>query len=145
MISLRSKRFPCGLRTRNESQRPREKLHFLALFHFSRDQNWESRSSVFLCSETKRKRLLRRLIQIKNGLIPRTPGPILWSGRSQILSFIPAELVTTHKRKWRLNVVVCAQYFSIIFSSNLKWRNRNFKWWLPDYEKKLNGGRVAHF
>ena len=30
-------------------------------FHFSRGQNRESRSSVFLCSETKRKRLLRRL------------------------------------------------------------------------------------
>ena len=31
---------------------------FWLLFHFSRDQNRESRSSVFLCSETKRKRLL---------------------------------------------------------------------------------------
>ena len=31
------------------------------LFHFSRGQNQESRSSVFPCSETKRKRLLRRL------------------------------------------------------------------------------------
>ena len=30
-------------------------------FHFSRGQNRKSRSSVFLCSETKRKRLLRRL------------------------------------------------------------------------------------
>ena len=30
-------------------------------FHFSRGQNRESRSSVFLCSETARKRLLRRL------------------------------------------------------------------------------------
>ena len=34
---------------------------FWPLFHFSRGQNRESRSSVFLCSETKRKRLLRRL------------------------------------------------------------------------------------
>ena len=31
-------------------------------FHFSRGENRESRSSVFLCSETARKRLLRRLI-----------------------------------------------------------------------------------
>ena len=31
------------------------------LFHFSRGQNRESRSSVFLCCGTKRKRLLRRL------------------------------------------------------------------------------------
>ena len=34
---------------------------FWLLFHFSRGQNRGSRSSVFLCSETKRKRLLRRL------------------------------------------------------------------------------------
>ena len=34
---------------------------FWLLFHFSRGQNWESRSSVFLCSKAKRKRLLRRL------------------------------------------------------------------------------------
>ena len=31
--------------------------------HFSRGQNRESRSSVFLCSETARKRLLRRLLK----------------------------------------------------------------------------------
>ena len=35
------------------------------LFHFSRGQNRESRSSVFLCSETKRKRLLRRLLSAR--------------------------------------------------------------------------------
>ena len=34
---------------------------FWLLFHFSLGQNRESRSSVFLCSKTKRKRLLRRL------------------------------------------------------------------------------------
>ena len=34
---------------------------FWLLFHFSRGQNRESGSSVFLCFETKRKRLLRRL------------------------------------------------------------------------------------
>ena len=34
---------------------------FWLLFHFSRGQNLEYRSSVFLCSETKRKRLLCRL------------------------------------------------------------------------------------
>ena len=34
---------------------------FWLSFHFSRGQNWISRSSVFFCSETKRKRLLRRL------------------------------------------------------------------------------------
>ena len=35
---------------------------FWVLFHFSLGQNRESRSSVFLWSETKRKRLLSRLI-----------------------------------------------------------------------------------
>ena len=34
---------------------------FWLSFHFSRSQNRKSPSSVFLCSETKRKRLLRRL------------------------------------------------------------------------------------
>ena len=47
-----------GERTRNESQRPREKW---LSFHFSRGQNRKSPSSVFLCPETKRKRLPRRL------------------------------------------------------------------------------------
>ena len=70
--SLRSKRFPavCPLpsppreqRRRNESlgtARKKAQVKGL-LFHFSRGQNRESCSSVFLCSETKRKRLLRRL------------------------------------------------------------------------------------
>ena len=35
--------------------------HFWLSFHFSRCQNRKSPSSVFLCPETKRKRLLRRL------------------------------------------------------------------------------------
>ena len=39
---------------------------FWFFFHFSRGQNRESRSLVFLCSETKRKRLLRRLTFIRN-------------------------------------------------------------------------------
>ena len=38
---------------------------FWFLFHFSRGQNRESRSSVFLCSETKRKTLPRRLPQTR--------------------------------------------------------------------------------
>ena len=52
-------------RTRNKSQRPREKwgeyvkeFHFSALVQFFR----KSRPSIFFCSETKRKRLLRRLL-----------------------------------------------------------------------------------
>ena len=48
-----------------ESQRPREKwpltFFFWLLSNFSRGQNRKSRSSVFLYSETKRKRSLRRL------------------------------------------------------------------------------------
>ena len=43
------------------SPSPSPTVIFWLLFHFSRGQNRESRSSVFLCSETKRKRLLRRL------------------------------------------------------------------------------------
>ena len=69
-VCLRSKRFRAvsEQRTRNEGQRSREKWHewksgegWLS-FHFSLGQNRKSRSSVFLCPETKRKRLLRRLI-----------------------------------------------------------------------------------
>ena len=42
---------------------PSPLFHFFWLsFHFSRGRNRKSRSSVFLCPETKRKRLLRRLI-----------------------------------------------------------------------------------
>ena len=60
-ISLRSKRFRLVLEqtTKDESQRPLEKIWLS--FHFSRCQNQKSPSLVFLCSETKRKHLLRRL------------------------------------------------------------------------------------
>ena len=51
LCSLRSKRFRAFPPT----------FIFWLLFHFSRGQNRESRSLVVLCSETKRKRLLRRL------------------------------------------------------------------------------------
>ena len=40
---------------------PPPSFMFLLSFHFSRGQSRESRSSVFLCSVAKRKRLLRRL------------------------------------------------------------------------------------
>ena len=40
---------------------PSPSFTFWLSFHFSRGQNRKSPSSVFLCSETKRKRLLRRL------------------------------------------------------------------------------------
>ena len=59
--SLRSKRFRAVSeeRTRNESQTPRENG---ASKRSGRGR--KSRSSIFLCSETKRKRLLRRLYKI---------------------------------------------------------------------------------
>ena len=59
-ISLRSKRsrLVSEQATKDESQRPLEKIWLS--FHFSRGQNRKSPSSVFLGSETKRKRLLRR-------------------------------------------------------------------------------------
>ena len=41
---------------------PPPSFTFWLSFHFSRGQNRKSPSSVFLCSETKRKRLLRRLL-----------------------------------------------------------------------------------
>ena len=44
---------------------PSPSFTFWLSFHFSRGQNRKSPSSVFLCSETKRKRLLRRLISGK--------------------------------------------------------------------------------
>ena len=80
--------FPCGLGAKNEEREskttrkmaqvkerggggeerkvlpsppPPPTFIFWLLFHFSRGQNRESRSPVFLCSETKRKLLLRRL------------------------------------------------------------------------------------
>ena len=59
--SLRSKRFRAV-----SEQGSREK--WLSL-HFSRGQNRESRSSVFLCSETARKRLLRRLFFCKKVIL----------------------------------------------------------------------------
>ena len=54
LASLRSRRFLCGLGTKNESQRPREKWsdkksgEFLTLVPYLRDQNQKSRSTSFL-------------------------------------------------------------------------------------------------
>ena len=60
-ISLRSKRsrLVSEQTTKDKSQKPLEK-NWLS-FHFSRCQNRKCPSSVFLYTETKRKRLLRRL------------------------------------------------------------------------------------
>ena len=44
---------------------PPPSFTFWLSFHFSRGQNRKSPSSVFFCSETKRKRLLRRLMIYK--------------------------------------------------------------------------------
>ena len=64
--SLRSKRcFPCGLEAKNEERESKTARNMARVkelsFQFSRSQNGKSRSSVFLCSETNQKRLLRRL------------------------------------------------------------------------------------
>ena len=62
-----SKRARRGGEERKETQRflpsprPPPTFIFWLLFHFSRGQNWESHSSVFLCSETEQKRLPWRL------------------------------------------------------------------------------------
>ena len=49
-----------GRKLRKHPPPPRSFIFWLS-FHFPRGQNRKSRSSVFLCSETKRKRVLRRL------------------------------------------------------------------------------------
>ena len=77
--SLRSKRFRLVSEqtTRDESQRPRQKLRKLKSregwlsFHFSRCEIRKCPSSVFLCSETKEKlkdRFARTAALIWNGL-----------------------------------------------------------------------------
>ena len=58
-----SLRFP-EQKTRNESQ-----SHFLAFVPFLARQSRKSCTSAFLCSETKRKRLVRRLLFNKNHLL----------------------------------------------------------------------------
>ena len=92
-----SERFRSKERGTRVSQRPREKMAqvkeqggggeeiplpsfiFCLSFHFSRGQNRKSPSSVLFCSETKRKRLLRRLavkwpIGPANTLLSHGPG-----------------------------------------------------------------------
>ena len=92
-----SVRFRSKERGTRVSQRPREKMAqvkeqggggeethlpsfiFCLSFHFSRGQNRKSPSSVLFCSETKRKRLLRRLavkwpIGSANTLLSHGPG-----------------------------------------------------------------------
>ena len=56
-------------RRRRKPPPPAPSFIFWLLFHFSRGQNRETRSSVLLCSETKRKRLLRRLCSVSWRLI----------------------------------------------------------------------------
>ena len=51
----------CFLPSFLPSHPPPPSFIFWLSFHFSRGQNRKPRSSVFFCSETKRKRLLRRL------------------------------------------------------------------------------------
>ena len=45
-------------------------FHFLALVSFLARSNRKCRSSVFFCSETKRKRLLRRLVFMAVSKVP---------------------------------------------------------------------------
>ena len=56
-----SKRAGRGWGSKEVSFLPLPSFIFWLSFHFSRGQNRKSRSSVSLCSETKQKRLLRRL------------------------------------------------------------------------------------
>ena len=52
----------CGLGAKNEEQESN--------FNFSHDQNQKSPSTVFFCSETKRKRLLGRLSATEYFVLP---------------------------------------------------------------------------
>ena len=70
---------------RNNGQRPREKWRKFSL-NFSRDQNRKSPSTVFFNSETKRKRLRRRLICSEDDLRSR----ILRSFVVEFLACLPA-------------------------------------------------------
>ena len=80
--NLRSKCFRAVLkqRTRNESQRQRKKMARVKelSFQFSRSQNRKSRSYVFHCSETNRKRLLRRLQFWKHRFFLKSKMLIKW-------------------------------------------------------------------
>ena len=60
-VSVRFRSKERGARVKDQARTCSSKTFFGFSFHFSRGQNQKSRSSVFLCSETKRKRLLRRL------------------------------------------------------------------------------------
>ena len=56
----------CGLGAKNEEQESKTpSFIFWFSFNFSRDQNRKSPSTVSFCSETKRKRLLRRLVYLE--------------------------------------------------------------------------------
>ena len=60
-VSVRFRRKERGTRVKDREKSGASKRAFWLSFHFSRGQNRKSPSLVFLCSETKRKRLLRRL------------------------------------------------------------------------------------
>ena len=79
------------------------------LFHFSRGQNRESRSSVFLYSETKRKRLLRRLpcIRYQKGLTQLgLNGPLCpqWSFSPDAIFFLSTDVIKGfyHRKKFQM-------------------------------------------
>ena len=76
--SLPSQRF-CAV-----SERESKTVRRLAVVPFSRGQNRKSRSSVFLSSKTKRKRLLRRLAT--HGFV--CTGKFLWKSLSLQQNFV---------------------------------------------------------
>ena len=64
-------------------------FHFLVLVNFSRDQNRKSPSTVPFCSETKQKRLLRRLDLVWLINVFRK-GQVGSENRSKVFSFVTA-------------------------------------------------------
>ena len=76
--------FLCGLGAKNQERESKtaRKVFWLS-FHFSRGQNRKSPSSVFLCSETKRKRLLCRPCLIPVRRLPR-PSRSMYPARQSL-------------------------------------------------------------
>ena len=114
---LKAGKFPCSLGAKNEERESKTTQENGAskragrglLFHFSRGQNRESRSSVFLYSETKRKRLLRRLpcIRYQKGLTQLgLNGPLCpqWSFSPDAIFFLSTDVIKGfyHRKKFQM-------------------------------------------
>ena len=118
-------------------------------FHFSRGQNRKSRSTAFLCSETKRKCLLRRVPKFygsqpwiwcirkrsstKFGMpVPQkeTPGSVnVLNGKRPLAAFLSSENSLLFTRKLtHFHLCDCALGFSLVLRERFK-TSRNWAIW----------------